>query len=148
MTIAEVVRGFARALPEAVVYVYDNNSTDDSAAIARQHGAVVVPAPVQGYGSACLAGLEYLRRNEPPEIVVFLDADYSDHPEELPRVIAPILAGEAQDLRQAVQVNVVARNKAFATTLAATEERNQLVGQLDQDTAGLAHGAPFCCVYR
>ena len=81
--------------PVRRVVAADNNSTDDSAAIARQHGAVVVPAPVQGYGSACLAGLEYLRHNEPPEIVVFLDADYSDHPEELPRVIAPILAGEA-----------------------------------------------------
>jgi glycosyltransferase involved in cell wall biosynthesis len=56
---------------------------------------VVVPAPRRGYGSACLAGLDWLRAHDPPEIVVFLDADYSDHPDELPRVVAPILAGEA-----------------------------------------------------
>lgn len=81
--------------PVRRMVVADNNSTDGSAEVAREHGAVVVPAPVQGYGSACLAGLDHLRQNDPPEIVVFLDADYSDHPEELPRVVEPILAGEA-----------------------------------------------------
>ena len=54
-----------------------------------------MPAPTPGYGSACLAGLDYVRHNSPPDIVVFLDADYSDHPDELPRVIAPILEGRA-----------------------------------------------------
>jgi glycosyltransferase involved in cell wall biosynthesis len=75
--------------------VADNASRDRTAAVARQGGAIVVAAPVKGYGSACLAGLDWLRRNDPPEIVVFLDGDYSDHPEELPRVVAPILAGDA-----------------------------------------------------
>lgn len=81
--------------PVRRVVVADNNSTDGSAEVARRHGAVVVPARVQGYGSACLAGLDYLRRHDPPDVVVFLDADYSDHPEELPRVVAPIVAGDA-----------------------------------------------------
>lgn len=81
--------------PVRRVVVADNNSTDGSAEVARAHGAVVVPAPVQGYGSACLAGLAYLRANDPPDVVVFLDADYSDHPEELPRVVEPIVRGEA-----------------------------------------------------
>jgi glycosyltransferase involved in cell wall biosynthesis len=81
--------------PVRRVVVADNNSTDGSAEVARRHGAVVVPAPVQGYGSACLAGLDYLRRHDPPGVVVFLDADYSDYPEELPRVVTPILAGDA-----------------------------------------------------
>ncbi len=81
--------------PVRRVVIADNNSTDGSAAVARDNGAVVVAAPVQGYGSACLAGLDYLRANDPPDVVVFLDADYSDHPEELPRVIDPILRGEA-----------------------------------------------------
>ncbi len=81
--------------PVRRVVVADNNSTDGSAAVARAHGAVVVPAPVQGYGSACLAGLAHLRANDPPDVVVFLDADYSDHPEELPRVVEPILRGAA-----------------------------------------------------
>ncbi|MEM6457349.1 MAG: glycosyltransferase family 2 protein [Acidobacteriota bacterium] len=75
--------------------VADNNSVDRTAAVATEGGAIVVPAPTQGYGSACLAGLAYLRANDPPDIVVFLDADYSDHPEELPQVIAPIVRGEA-----------------------------------------------------
>jgi glycosyltransferase involved in cell wall biosynthesis len=81
--------------PVRRVVVADNNSSDGSADVARAHGAVVVPAPVQGYGSACLAALDWLRANDPPDVVVFLDADYSDHPEELPRVVAPIVRGEA-----------------------------------------------------
>ncbi len=81
--------------PVRRVVVADNNSRDRTAEVARDAGAVVVPAPVQGYGSACLAGLAHLRAHDPPDIVVFLDADYSDHPEELPDVIAPILDGKA-----------------------------------------------------
>lgn len=82
--------------PVRRVVVADNNSRDRTAEVGRAGGAIVVPAPIPGYGSACLAALEYVRSNDPPEIVVFLDADYSDHPEELPRVVAPILAGEAE----------------------------------------------------
>ena len=77
------------------VIVADNNSTDRTATVASAARAEVVRAPRQGYGSACLAGLDHLRATGPPEIVVFLDADYSDHPDELPAVIAPILADEA-----------------------------------------------------
>ena len=72
------------------VVVADNGSTDNTARVARESGACVVAAPVRGYGSACLAALEEVRR-DPPDIVVFLDADYSDHPDELPEVIRPIL---------------------------------------------------------
>lgn len=81
--------------PVRRVVVADNNSVDDTARVAREGGAVVVPAPIKGYGSACLAGLDHLRQNDPPDVVVFLDADYSDHPEELPRVIAPIVEDRA-----------------------------------------------------
>ncbi len=77
------------------VVVADNGSTDGTARVARDGGAVVVAAPRPGYGSACLAGLGWLRANDPPDIVAFLDADYSDHPDELPRVVAPILDGAA-----------------------------------------------------
>jgi glycosyltransferase involved in cell wall biosynthesis len=56
---------------------------------------VVVAEPRRGYGSACLAGLEFMAK-DPPDIVVFLDADFSDHPEELPRVVEPILVGDAE----------------------------------------------------
>ena len=81
--------------PARRVVVADNGSTDGTARVAREGDAVVAPAPRPGYGSACLAALDWLRENDPPEVVVFLDADYSDHPEELPRVVAPILEGRA-----------------------------------------------------
>jgi len=81
--------------PVRRVVVADNGSTDGTARVAAELGAVVVPAPRRGYGSACLAALDWLRQNGPPEIVVFVDADYSDHPDELPLLVEPILAGRA-----------------------------------------------------
>jgi len=72
------------------IVVADNNSGDETARIARQSGAEVVSAARQGYGSACLVGLEHLRSTGAPDVVVFVDGDYSDHPEELPTLIAPI----------------------------------------------------------
>jgi glycosyltransferase involved in cell wall biosynthesis len=77
------------------VVVADNNSRDDTARVARDGGAEVVSAERQGYGSACLAGLAHLRSTGPPEIVVFVDADYSDHPDELPALVAPIVEDRA-----------------------------------------------------
>ena len=87
-----VLQAIPRPLVRRVV-VADNNSKDGTAAVARAGGAEVVPAPIQGYGSACLAALEHLRQTGPPRIVVFLDADYSDRPEELTSIVAPILDG-------------------------------------------------------
>jgi glycosyltransferase involved in cell wall biosynthesis len=81
--------------PARRVVVADNGSTDGTARVAREGGAEVVAAARRGYGSACLAGLDHLRRTGPPDVVAFVDADYSDHPDELPRLIAPILAGDA-----------------------------------------------------
>ena len=89
-----VLAGIPRP-PVRRVVVADNGSTDRTAEVAADGGAVVVAAERRGYGSACLAALDHLRRNDPPDVVVFLDADYSDHPEELPQVVAPIVAGEA-----------------------------------------------------
>ncbi len=82
-----------RDMPNLVrrVVVADNNSTDATADVARECGAEVVPAPRQGYGSACLAALAHVRASGPPSVVVFVDADYSDHPDELPMVVEPIL---------------------------------------------------------
>ena len=81
--------------PVRRVVVADNGSRDGTARVAREGGAIVVAAERRGYGSACLAGLDHLRRHDPPDVVVFVDADFSDHPDELPRLVAPILAGEA-----------------------------------------------------
>jgi len=82
------------------VIVCDNGSTDDTAAVAEAGGAIVVSQPERGYGNACLAGMRYLEnlpQSEQPDLVVFLDGDYSDFPEELPNVVAPIL-NEGQDM--------------------------------------------------
>jgi glycosyltransferase involved in cell wall biosynthesis len=79
------------------VIVCDNGSTDRTAEAAKAAGAIVVSQPERGYGNACLAGMRYLQSlppSEQPEIVVFLDGDYSDFPDELPKVVAPILNDE------------------------------------------------------
>jgi glycosyltransferase involved in cell wall biosynthesis len=85
------------ALPRALVrgvIVVDNGSTDDTAAVAARHGARVVREPRRGYGSACLAGLDAIA-GAPPDVVVFLDADASDEPAELPSILDPIADGRA-----------------------------------------------------
>jgi glycosyltransferase involved in cell wall biosynthesis len=75
------------------VLVVDNGSTDRTAEVAERAGARVVVEPRRGYGSACLRGLAELARSrqDPPDIVVFLDADYSDHADELPLLLRPIM---------------------------------------------------------
>jgi glycosyltransferase involved in cell wall biosynthesis len=78
------------------VVVVDNASTDRTAEVARAKGATVIYEPHPGYGSACLAGLAWLREHGPPEVVVFLDGDYSDYPEEMPQLLEPIRTGLAQ----------------------------------------------------
>jgi glycosyltransferase involved in cell wall biosynthesis len=78
---------------EAIV-VADNGSRDRTAEVARAGGATVVREPRGGYGAACLAGLGALA-GDPPALVVFMDADGSDHPGDLPALLAPLLAGEA-----------------------------------------------------
>lgn len=78
------------------VVVADNGSQDGTAAVARGAGATVVDAPRRGYGSACLAGLAELGPLAAHDVVVFLDADFSDHPEELPSLLAPIAEGRAE----------------------------------------------------
>lgn len=80
----------------ASVVVVDNGSTDATATIAASRGATVVPEPVRGYGRACLRGLEACRALGPPRVVCFIDADLSDDPAEMTRVLAPIDEGRAE----------------------------------------------------
>lgn len=73
------------------VIVVNNNSTDLSKKVALDHGATVVDEKRKGYGSACLRGMTYIDGlDTKPDIVVFLDGDYSDYPEELRLLVAPI----------------------------------------------------------
>ena len=83
-----------RDIPEGAsqVVVVDNGSRDRTAEVARGLGAEVVAEPRRGYGQACLTGIAQLDR---PDIVVFLDGDYSDYPEEMSALVAPLLTGEA-----------------------------------------------------
>jgi hypothetical protein len=81
------------------VIVVDNASTDQTAEVATQRGATIVREPRRGYGSACLAGLAKIDQlvaagHPPPSVVVFVDADYSDHPDLLPNLVAPIHCGK------------------------------------------------------
>jgi len=94
----ESLPGVLRALPAGLgrVVVVDNGSRDGTTKVARAGGATVVEEPARGYGAACLAGLEHLSAlDEPPEVVVFLDADHSDDPGNMDRLVDPILAGDA-----------------------------------------------------
>jgi glycosyltransferase involved in cell wall biosynthesis len=74
------------------VIVVDSNSTDGTPDLAREMGARVILEPRRGYGRACLTGLANTRN---PDVVVFLDGDYSDRPSELPMILAPIIEGRA-----------------------------------------------------
>jgi glycosyltransferase involved in cell wall biosynthesis len=92
-SIALVVRDLPALVDEVVVV--DNGSTDSTAAEAEKAGATVLFEAQKGYGYACLKGIAYLaQKAKPKDIVVFLDGDYSDYPEELELLIDPILINE------------------------------------------------------
>lgn len=86
-----VIRDIPRDLVNEIIVV-DNGSTDNTSEVAQGAGARVVREEKRGYGAACLKGIA--TAND-PDIIVFLDGDYSDFPEEMEQIIAPILKGEA-----------------------------------------------------
>ncbi len=94
---AEAIGKVISAIPDVVseIIVVDNNSTDETTKVAENAGATVLFEAKKGYGYACLKGIHYLENN-PPDILVFLDGDYSDHPEELTKLIDPIKKGEVE----------------------------------------------------
>ncbi|MCR9182208.1 MAG: glycosyltransferase family 2 protein [Flavobacteriaceae bacterium] len=74
------------------ILVVNNTSSDQTEAVAKKAGATVLKEEKMGYGYACLKGLDYIARQEKkPDIVVFLDGDYSDYPEELTKIVKPII---------------------------------------------------------
>lgn len=74
------------------IIVCNNASTDNTEVVAKASGAIVVSATQKGYGSACLKGIEFIKdQDRAPDIVVFIDGDYSDYPAQLTDVVKPIL---------------------------------------------------------
>jgi glycosyltransferase involved in cell wall biosynthesis len=93
--VGEVIREIPKDIVSEIVVV-NNASTDNTELIAREAGATVLREPIAGYGRACLKGIEYVKQAQPqPDVVIFFDADHSDHPEEIPLLLKPILDGNA-----------------------------------------------------
>lgn len=91
---AESIGLVIQDLPDWVdeVIVVNNNSTDNTSKNAEKAGATVLLEKNKGYGYACLTGMEYLAKQaQKPNIIVFLDGDYSDYPEEIDKLVAPII---------------------------------------------------------
>ncbi len=89
-SIAKVIQEIPGIVSEIIVV--DNNSTDQTVQCAENAGATVLVELRKGYGSACLCGLEYLtKQSKKPDIVVFMDGDYSDYPVELTKLVEPIM---------------------------------------------------------
>ncbi len=89
-SIAKVVNDIPDIVDEIIVV--NNNSTDNTEDQAKIAGAIVLNESRKGYGYACLKGIDYLSKQHiKPEIVVFLDGDYSDYPEELTKLVRPII---------------------------------------------------------
>jgi len=110
------------AIPDRVhrIIVVDNGSRDDTAARARTAGADVISEPIAGYGRACLAGI---KAAHPCDIIVFLDGDASDYPEDMSELVAPIIKGEADmvigsRLRGEVEQGALTLPQRFGNALA------------------------------
>lgn len=93
LSVAKVIRDIPKQHVREVIVV-DNNSSDNTSVVAENAGARVLFEKRQGYGYACLKGLEWLSSlSTEPELIVFMDADYSDHPEDLKLLIDKIDEG-------------------------------------------------------
>ncbi|SDS36083.1 Glycosyltransferase involved in cell wall bisynthesis [Polaribacter sp. KT25b] len=89
-SIAKVINDIPKIVNETIVI--SNNSTDNTEINAKNAGATVLKETRKGYGFACLKGMDYIANQKvKPEIIVFLDGDYSDYPEQLTELIAPII---------------------------------------------------------
>ena len=89
-SIANVINDIPNIVDEVIVI--SNNSTDNTEMNAKNAGATVLQESRKGYGYACLKGMDYISKQKTkPEIIVFLDGDYSDYPEQLTEIVAPII---------------------------------------------------------
>jgi glycosyltransferase involved in cell wall biosynthesis len=91
---ADSITSVIEDIPDLVdeIIVVSNNSNDDTEINAKKAGATVLSESRKGYGYACLKGMAYItQQDQKPDIIVFLDGDYSDYPEELTQIVAPII---------------------------------------------------------
>ena len=91
--LGHVIQDLKRTGYRTEIIVCDNGSTDQTVKIAKQHMAKVVQQPIRGYGAACLKAIAAMSKES--DVVVFIDADYSDDPSELPMLVQPIIDNKA-----------------------------------------------------
>ncbi len=94
---ADSITAVISEIPKTVseVIVVNNNSSDDTVINAEKAGATVLTEERKGYGYACLKGMDYIaQQSKTPDIVVFIDGDYSDYPEELTKIVSPIIKND------------------------------------------------------
>lgn len=94
---ADSIAHVIKEIPDTVseIIVVNNNSTDDTVINAKKAGATVLTENKKGYGYACLLGMDYIAKQaNKPDIIVFIDGDYSDYPEELTKIVAPIIEND------------------------------------------------------
>ena len=88
-SIGHVLSDIPREYADNIIVV-NNGSKDNTAEVAANNGAVVINEPRMGYGSACLAGVSYALENIKPDVLVFLDADYSDFPQDIHKILGKL----------------------------------------------------------
>ena len=104
-SIGHVIKDIPNHVQEVIVV--SNASTDNTEKVAANSGATVLIEPNMGYGNACLKGMQHIAQQEQkPDIVVFIDGDYSDYPEQLDAIVAPIL-------KEDLDMVIGARDKRF-----------------------------------
>ncbi len=114
---ADSISFVIKDIPPSVseVIVVSNNSTDNTEVNAKNSGATVLVERQKGYGYACLKGMDYISKLEiKPDIIVFLDGDYSDYPEELTKIIAPIIEDDI-DFVVGARVNELREDGSMTT---------------------------------
>ncbi len=113
---ADSISQVIQEIPESVseIIVVNNNSVDETAKNAEKAGATVLNENKMGYGYACLCGMDYVaQQSETPDIIVFIDGDYSDYPEDLTKVVQPIID---QDIDFVIGARVKAKREKGSMT--------------------------------